>query len=288
MSQRTWIFFLEYRIKGAGNIDSFKLRTKQQRWRVAVKVGNPARWSMRCWYQSCPTQSLGVCKNKLNNASDEHSPKQEEEEVIERWRTSLQSTNADVVVSFQGKTNPTLNCESIKVYRIWHSPSHQLRLWVAEDDVALTESVLVTKMKLLKGVVSCAVFLSLSNFRLEVFQICEWLRQKRSMRPADHGGEIYIYIHTYIYIYTYIYILIFTRWKRNKCGNEIAGRQRNTWGSNMYRIIKQVFVTQARLKLFKWTPIEKLLQQVPLPWGYIAWRDISGYWVSSCVCMLID
>jgi hypothetical protein len=44
---------------------------------------------------------------------------------------------------------------------------------MTEDEVELIESVLVTKMELLKGVVSCVLFLSLISSQLEVFQICE-------------------------------------------------------------------------------------------------------------------
>ena len=44
---------------------------------------------------------------------------------------------------------------------------------MTEDELELTETVLVTKMKLLKGVVSCLLFFSLIGSRLEVFQICE-------------------------------------------------------------------------------------------------------------------
>jgi hypothetical protein len=94
------------------------------------------------------------------------------------------------VVSFQDNPNPTPNCTPIKVYHIWRLPSHQLKLWMTEDELELTESVLVTKMKFFQGVVSCLLFFSLISSRLEVFQICEWLNQGRSLRRADHGGKI--------------------------------------------------------------------------------------------------
>ena len=93
--------------------------------------------------------------------------------MLERLRISLQSTHTETVVRFEDKTNPTLNCESIKVCYVWHSPSHQLRLWMTEDESTLIRECVVTKMNLFKGAVSCAVFLSFIKFRLETFQVCE-------------------------------------------------------------------------------------------------------------------
>jgi hypothetical protein len=71
---------------------------------------------------------------------------------------------------------------------------------MAEDEMELTESVLVNKMKLLKGVVSCVLFFRLISSRPEVFQICEWLNQDRSLRIADHGGKINKYKY-FIYFF---------------------------------------------------------------------------------------
>ena len=102
---------------------------------------------------------------------------------------------------FRTIQTPAPNCTSIKVYHIWRSPSHQLKLWLIEDEMELTKSVMVTKMELLKGVVSCLLFFRLISSRLKVFKICEWLNQNRSLRRADHGGKINEYCIFLNYIF---------------------------------------------------------------------------------------
>jgi len=125
----------------------------------------------------CPTQFLRVDKNRPNNASDDHSPTQEEERLATLRFSSIHA--CWICGFFSGQQKPHSKLYIYKSVSIWRSPSQHLKLWMKEDEVELIESVLVTKMKLLKGVVSCVLFFSLISSRLEVFQICEWLNQDK-------------------------------------------------------------------------------------------------------------